>query len=137
MSLKPTYQSVGSPNLTTPAPISDDRLKLKKVNSDPHWTSMTSRDQFYEFINRPWEKDETNTSQNEHSTRGLTPMERWQKESTREQPYHNLDSIVKAGKGRSTASTEHVKHICKRSRIYGCDISGMKKIDNWSFMAGM
>ena len=70
---------------------------------------MTSRDQSYQVIDRPWGKDGTNTLQDEHSTRGLTPMERWQKEPTKEQPYHNLDGIIKGRKGRSTAATKRVK----------------------------
>jgi hypothetical protein len=98
------------PTLNITAHFSDDRLKPKKGNSKPHWASTTSRDQSYQVIDRPWGRDGTNASQDGHSTRGLTPMERWQKESAREQPYHNLGGgILKGGKGTSTAATKHAK----------------------------
>jgi hypothetical protein len=63
----------------------------------------SSGHQSYQAIDRPWMGGGSDARQREQAATDLTPMERWQKESARNQPYHNIEAVTCKGKGGRSA----------------------------------
>ena len=76
---------------------------LEQSSSQTH----SSEHQPFQVIDRPWRGGRSNWRQREQAVTDLTPMERWQKESTRNQPYHHIEAV--AYKGKDCGSAGHWK----------------------------
>ncbi|KAF4633932.1 hypothetical protein G7Y89_g4184 [Cudoniella acicularis] len=72
----------------------DVGLKFEQDNSQ----MRASAHQTYQAIDRPWVGGRSDARQREQAATDLTPMEKWQKESTRNQPYHNIEAVAHKGK---------------------------------------
>ena len=109
-----TTSEVGAANTSTAASSYDTSLQhpshTHTHKSTPQYTSANNQPQknaqgTYLYFSRPWGQDDSSTN-NTAANSDASPLDRWQNEGIRDQPWHGMEGVYVNRQGNMSADKQ-------------------------------